>query len=117
MSDGPGVGSPARRGTASRPARVAAAAALCFGALASPLTGAAPAQAVTTTKTYATPGQYTFTVPEGVTTVTITLVGAGNGGGGGGPRDGAGGRGGTVPLGVPGAGGEPGGNGCVTITY
>ena len=33
-----------------------------------------------TKKTYTTPGTYTWTVPEGVTTIKVTVAGAGGGG-------------------------------------
>jgi len=55
------------------------------------LSSAITALAQTSPQTYNVPGNYTFTVPTGVTTVTIEVVGGGGSGGGNGTGGGGGG--------------------------
>lgn len=55
--------------------------------------GAAAAAPLTATTSFSSPGQYTFVVPAGVSSITVTAVGAAGGGGAGSPCFAVGGRG------------------------
>ena len=58
--------------------------------------GVLPAQAVLTTETFDAPGEFTFTVPEGVTAIDVSVFGSEGGSGTTGNPPGAGGLGGGV---------------------